>query len=118
MLIGTVCKDIEVKEVNDKKVVNLVLACNRPFPNVDGTRATDFFNISLWEFLADQAYDYYKLGSKVAVKGRIVPKLVTLESGVKIHINELVGERLMNVTQKADNPDIQEPIKEETSEEN
>ncbi len=113
MLIGTVCKEIEVKEVLDgKRVVNLVLACLRPFPNQDGIRTTDFFNISCWEFLADLANDYLKVGSHVAIKGRLVPKLITLDTGAKIYVYEPVGERIYNMSNKNDFPDIDkiEPV--------
>ena len=105
MITGTVCKPVEVKEVNGKRVVNLVLACTRPFPEVDGTRGTDFFKISLWEALADIANDYLKVGIPVGIKGRLHPRLTTLETGAKIYIYELIGERIINdfVTPKYEN---------------
>ncbi len=119
MLIGFVCKEIEVKEVADgKRVAKLNLAVTRPFPNVDGTRGTDYFNIALWEFLANQASDYLKVGSKVAIKGRIAPKYVTLDTGAKIQVCELVGEKLLNVTDKPDFSDNTESTEDNTTEEN
>lgn len=99
MLIGTIVKDIEIKEVEDgKKVVGLVLAVQRPFASMDGTYATDFFHISLWEFLADYAQEKLKTGLKVAIKGRLLPKLITLESGAKIYNYNLIGERVFDMT--------------------
>ncbi len=114
MLIGTVCKEVEVKEVGDgKRVVSLSLACSKPYQNTDGSRGTDFFNIQLWEFLADTASETLGVGSRVAIKGRIYPKLVTLETGAKINHNELIGERIFNMSKKNEFVDICEPAEEE-----
>jgi len=96
MLIGTICKEVEIKEVADgKRVVQLVLAVQRSFANMDGEYDTDFFNISVWEFLAEYANEKLKVGSKIGVKGRLVPKLVKLESGAKVYKNDLIGERII-----------------------
>lgn len=96
MLIGRIAKDIEITELDDgKRVINLVLAVLRPFKNTDGTYQTDFFRVSLWEFLADIAVENLKKGSKIAVKGRLTPKVITLESKAIITVNELIGERLI-----------------------
>ena len=117
MLIGTVCKEIEVKEIEDgKRVVNIVLAVQRPFAQIDGTYATDFFNIAAWEFLADYAQNTIKVGSRVVIKGRLVPKLITLESQAKIYKYDLVGEKIFNMStnQSSPVPSLEdEPEKEE-----
>ncbi len=119
MIIGTICKDVEIKEVADgKRVLHLVIAVQRPFANVDGNYVTDFFNISVWEFLAEYANEKIKVGSKIGVKGRLLPKLVTLESGAKVYKYDLVGERIINMSypnredQVVDDI-IDEPVKEE-----
>ena len=110
MLMGTVCKEIEVKEVLDgKRVVSLILACQRPFASMDGSRVTDFFKISLWEFLADTANEHLKIGSRVAVKGRLFPNKVTLESGASVYKYDLIGERIFffnNISESYDSIDI------------
>ncbi len=96
MLIGRICTDIEIKEVGEgKKVVNLVLAVNRDFKNMDGTYVTDFFRISLWEFLADLANDCLKKGAMVGIKGRLCPKKETISNGTVINVSELIGERVV-----------------------
>ena len=108
MLIGVVCKDIEIKEIEDgKRVVNIVLAVQRPFAQIDGTYATDFFNISVWEFLADYAQSTIKVGSKICVKGRLVPKLITLDTQARIYKYDLIGEKIFNLSS---NQNIVEPL--------
>ena len=107
MLMGTICKDIEVKEFEDgKRVVNLVLAVQRPFANMDGEYVRDFFNISMWEFLADLANERLKVGQSIGVKGRLVPKKITLESGAQIYKYDLVAERIMYFTNRYDPADV------------
>ncbi len=96
MLIGRICTDIEIREVGEgKKVVNLVLAVNRDFKNMDGSYTTDFFRVSLWEFLADMAKECLRKGSMVGIKGRLSPKKETISSGATITTSELIGERVV-----------------------
>ena len=96
MLIGRICTDIEIKEVGDgKRVVNLLLAVNRDFKNMDGTLTTDFFKISLWEFLADLANDCLKKGQMIGIKGRLHPKKEILASGATIITTDLIGEKIV-----------------------
>lgn len=96
MLVGRICTDIEIKEVKDgKRVCNILLAVNREFKNMDGSISTDFFNISLWEALAEVAKDYFKKGAMIGIKGRIYPKKEESKSGYNIMANELIGERIV-----------------------
>ena len=114
MLMGTVCREIEVKEVGDgKRVVSLSLACQKPYQNTDGSRGTDFFNIQLWEYLADSAHELLTVGSRIGIKGRLYPKMVTLDTGAKITHNELIGERLIIMSRKSEYAETLIPAEEE-----
>lgn len=96
MLVGRICNDIEIKEVKDgKRVCNLRIAVNKEFKNVDGSISTDFFNVSLWEALAEVAKDYFKKGIMVGIKGRILPKKEEIQSGLFINVNDLIGDRIV-----------------------
>ena len=96
MLIGTVTKDIELKETTEGKIVtNLELAVTREFKNVDGGYDCDFIRVQLWGFLAEIANDGLSKGSRVGVKGRIYPHMEQLASGAFVPINELIAERLL-----------------------
>ena len=95
MLVGTITKDIELKELaNNKKVATLDLAVMRGFRNANGEYDCDFLKVTLWDFLADLAVDTLKKGSKVGIKGRIYPHVEQLASGAFVPMNELIGERL------------------------
>ena len=95
MLVGTITKDIELKEVADgKKVTTLDLAVLREFKNQEGNYDTDFLKVTLWDFNAELAYETLKKGSRIGIKGRIYPHIEQLASGAYVSINELVGERI------------------------
>lgn len=95
-LIGTVTKDIELKELSDGKVVtNVELAITREFKNMDGGYDCDFIKLSLWGFLAEAAASTLSKGSRVGFKGRIYPHTEQLASGAYVSINELIAERMI-----------------------
>ena len=96
MLVGTITKDIELKETTDGKVVTTVdLAVTREFKNVDGGYDCDFIRITLWGFVAELAFETLSKGSRVGIKGRVYPHNEQLASGAYVPINELIGERLI-----------------------
>lgn len=96
MLVGTIAKDFELKELDEgKRVVQLELAITRSFKNQDGEYDCDFVRITLWDFLADIAKENLKKGNTVGVKGRVFPHMEQLASGAYVPLNELVGERII-----------------------
>ena len=97
MLIGYVSSDVELKEVGNpvKKVVKLNLAVQRDFKNQDGQYETDFFRITFWDFLAQLCIDNLTKGSKVGIKGRMVPVSEESVNGYKVYYTDLIGERLI-----------------------
>ncbi len=96
MIFGRILNDPEIRDVGEgKKVVNLLVGINRSFKNMDGEYTTDIVKVSLWEFLADYAYDTFKKGSNVGIKGRIVPVEVEIGDGKKAIYHNLVGERVV-----------------------
>ena len=94
--VGTVTKDIELKELPDGKVVTTVdLAVTREFKNMDGGYDCDFIKFSLWGFLAESAAQTLTKGSRVGFKGRVYPHTEQLASGAYVPINELIAERMI-----------------------
>ncbi len=100
MLIGRLCQDVEVKNTMDgKKVSKLTLAVTRPFKNnLTDQYESDFIDVSIWDALCDIAATYLKKGSRLAVKGRLVTKKITLESGAIINNLELIGEKVIFIS--------------------
>ena len=118
MLIGTVTKDIELRETTEGKIVtNLDLAVTREYKNVEGGYDCDFIRVQLWGFLAEMANESLSKGSRVGIKGRIYPHMEQLASGAFVPINELIAERLLYFD-KATNTEKEISAEEEINTEN
>lgn len=74
VLVGRLTKDVEVKEIGDKKVSTVVIAVPRPFKNADGEYETDFIACNVWNGIAENMAEYCKKGDLLGVKGRIESK--------------------------------------------
>lgn len=96
MLIGRLVHDIDVKELDDgRKVLSLILACNRPFRKGDGSVETDFLKVTLWETTAEIVAEHVRKGAMLGIKGRLVPHKETLSNGSVVYCNDLVGDRVV-----------------------
>lgn len=96
MLIGRIAGDVEVKTLSDgRKVLNLVLAVVKPFKNTNGEYETDFFKVSLWEFIAEMVAEKFKKGSQIGIKGRLCSRKEVLENGTNSYSIDLIGERVV-----------------------
>lgn len=74
VLVGRLTNDIEVKEVENKKVSTIVLAIPRPFKNAEGEYETDFIPCTIWNDIAETTSEYCKKGDIIGVKGRVESK--------------------------------------------
>lgn len=97
MLIGRLTEDVNVSTTKTgKKVANITLAINRPFKNPQtDSYDTDFIDVSIWDELCDVASNYLKMGSLVAVKGRLTAAYDRLESGPYFNRIQVTGERVI-----------------------
>lgn len=100
MLIGRLVNDVEIKNTTEgKKVSKLTLAVTRPFKNPETDQFdTDFIDVTIWDALCDIASSYLKKGSKLAVKGRLVSRFVTLDTGAVIRVMEIIGEKVIFIS--------------------
>ena len=64
MLIGRLTHDPQLKVLEDgKKVLDIQLAVQRSFKNMDGLYETDFITVTLWQGLAENLNEYCEKGS-------------------------------------------------------
>ena len=71
VLVGRVGRDAEIKYFESGKVkANFSIAVNRWDPKTK-SEVADWFNIDVWDKLAEFAGEYVKKGVQVAVDGRI-----------------------------------------------
>lgn len=74
-LIGRLCDDPKVKELDDnKKICNFTIAVKPPYKNDDGIYETEFYPTSVWNNVAELTAEYCKKGDLIALKGRLKSK--------------------------------------------
>lgn len=71
ILVGRIAKEVEVKEVDNRKVAYVTLAVQRSYKNEEGVYETDFVPCTLWNGIAENVAEYCRKGDLVGVKGRI-----------------------------------------------
>ena len=72
ILVGNLTRDPELSETpNGVAVCRFSIAVSRDYASSDGTRETDFFNITVWRGRAENCGKYLKKGNKVAIVGSL-----------------------------------------------
>ena len=95
ILVGRLTKDPETKILEDgRKVSDIILAVQRGFKNMEGNYDTDFIKVSVWEGLATAIESYCVKGTMVAVKARLQTYKYEIESEKRLHMLEVVAERI------------------------
>lgn len=93
MLVGRITHNPEIKNFeNNRKVMTLSLAVQRPFKNQYGAYDTDFIKVSFWDVLAETFASHAYKGQMVGVKGRI---------SVSNNQMALIGEKILFLEKKA-----------------
>lgn len=86
---------------NGMKVCNITLAVLKPFRSLEsGEFETEFIPVTLWYGTANYTALYCDKGDTVAIKGRVVTKVIKHE-GVNIHTLEVVGDRVIFINLKS-----------------
>lgn len=93
MLIGVLVKDPQKVELDGKSLCKLNIAVSENFTK-DGERPSQFFNVAVWNKMADICLKYLKKGSKIAVIGKIQNRSWEDKDGVKHYANEIVASEI------------------------
>ncbi len=94
VLVGKVVKLPElITTSNGNKVASLLLEVDRSFKTSEGVVEQDIFNVQLWRGVAEQCCDVCKLGSWLAIKGRIQAHNVQKEE-VTYFNSEIIAEKV------------------------
>ena len=100
-LIGRLVKDLETKEINDKKVSWVTLAVPRNFKNEEGVYETDFFNITLYGIIAEQSSEICRKGDLMAIRGRLQTSNVVDDDGnIIAKAPEIIAEKVSFLSSK------------------
>lgn len=73
VLIGNLCKDVEIRTVGSTSVAQIRLAINESFMSKSGEKVekTVFIDIEAWDKLADNCAKMIGKGASVLVEGRL-----------------------------------------------
>lgn len=105
-LIGNLTRDPELTNTNSGiSVCRLSIAVSRRYANSDGSRETDFFNVTAWRAIAENCNKYLKKGSKIAVCGSIQNRSYEGTDGAKKFTTDIMADEIEFLSTKNDNGD-------------
>ena len=100
-LIGNLTRDPELTETpSGIAVCRFSIAVSRDYANSEGTRETDFFNITVWRGRAENCGKYLKKGNKVAVAGSLQTRSYEDKDGIKRNVTDIVASDVEFLTPK------------------
>ena len=94
VLVGRLVEDLQVEEIEERKVVKIKLAIPRSWKNEEGIYETDFVPITLWDNVAKNTAEYCKKGDIIGVKGRIQGEEGTIQ---------IIAEKVTFLSSKSSN---------------
>ena len=102
ILIGNLTRDPELSETPAGiAVCRFAIAVSRDYANADGSRETDFFNITVWRGKAENCGKYLKKGNKVAVIGSLQNRSYEDKDGIKRNVTDVVANEVEFLTPKS-----------------
>ena len=102
ILVGNLTRDPELSETpSGIAVCRFSIAVSRDYANADGTRETDFFNITVWRGRAENCGKYLKKGNKVAVVGSLQNRSYEDKDGIKRNVTDVVANEVEFLTPKS-----------------
>ena len=106
ILIGNLTRDPELTETpSGVAVCRFAIAVSRDYANADGTRETDFFNITVWRGRAENCGKYLKKGNKVAIVGSLQNRSYEDKEGVKRTVTDIIASEVEFLTPKSQQGD-------------
>lgn len=111
ILVGNLTRDPELTETpSGVAVCRFSIAVSRDYANSEGTRETDFFNITVWRGRAEVCGKYLKKGNKVAIVGSIQTRSYEDKDGIKRNVTDIVANEVEFLTPKGTGADADEEV--------
>ncbi len=102
ILVGNLTRDPELSETpSGIAVCRFSIAVSRDYANSDGSRDTDFFNITVWRGRAENCGKYLKKGNKVAVVGSLQNRSYEDKDGIKRNVTDVVANEVEFLTPRS-----------------
>ena len=109
ILTGNLTKDPELTETpTGVAVCRFAIAVSREYANADGTRETDFFNITVWRGRAENCGKYLKKGNKVAIVGSLQNRSYEDKDGIKRNVTDIIASEVEFLTPKTTSDEQEE----------
>lgn len=110
ILIGNLTRDPELSQTNSGiSVARISIAVSRRYANQDGSRETDFFNVTAWRAIAENCAKYLKKGSKIAVVGSIQNRSYEAQDGSKRFTTDIMADEIEFLSTKNDDGSVVTP---------
>ena len=104
ILIGNLTRDPELSQTNSNvSLCRFSIAVSRDYANSDGTKETDFFNVTVWRGRAETCGKYLKKGNKVCVVGSLQNRSYEGQDGIKRTVTDIVASEVEFLTPKGAN---------------
>ncbi len=102
ILVGNLTRDPELSETpSGVAVCRFAIAVSRDYASSDGTRETDFFNITVWRGRAENCGKYLKKGNKVAIVGSLQNRSYEDKDGIKRNVTDVVANEVEFLTPRS-----------------
>ncbi len=102
ILVGNLTRDPELSETpSGVAVCRFSIAVSRDYANANGTRETDFFNITVWRGRAENCGKYLKKGNKVAIVGSLQNRSYEDKDGIKRNVTDVIANEVEFLTPKS-----------------
>ncbi len=101
VLVGRLVSNPEIKELSDgKKVINISLAVQRNYKNINGEYDVDFIRCTIWNGIADNVNEYCHKGDIVGIKGRLQSNNYEDKEGSKKYLLEVMVDKVAFISSK------------------
>ena len=111
ILVGNLTRDPELTETpSGVAVCRFAIAVSRDYANADGTRETDFFNITVWRGRAENCGKYLKKGNKVAIVGSLQNRSYEDKDGIKRNVTDVIANEVEFLTPKGMQSEDEVPV--------
>lgn len=95
ILVGNLTRDPELTTTpSGVAVCRFAIAVSRDYASADGSRETDFFNVTVWRGRAENCGKYLKKGNKVAVVGSLQNRSYEDKDGNKRTVTDIVASEV------------------------
>lgn len=99
-LVGRLTSDLELKEVNEKKVADVTIAVQRPYKNTEGVYEADFIRCTIWGDMASNTAEYCKKGDLIGIRGSLQTDSYEDSEGNKKYVTKVNVDKLSFLSTK------------------